>query len=443
MRKILAAAALLAATTPAFAGVALPAFPLKPSANNRYLVDQNNVPFLMIGDAPQAMVGNLSVHDAKIFIKNRARWGVNALWVNLLCDSYTACNADGTTFDGIPPFTTPGDLSTPNPVYFDRAEQMLNAAAAHGQVVLLDPIETGGWLGILGDNGTAKARKYGEFLGNRFKNTPNIIWMSGNDFQSWRDPSQTALVKAVMKGLAAKDPNHIQTVELDYLVSASLDNGSLRSLIGLDAVYTYEPTYAKELSEYKRHDFRPTFMVEANYEFEHNGGTDGGSTQNLRRQEWWTAFSGTTGQLYGSQYSWRLDGDWKNNLDTIGIQQFSYVKQLLATRKWWDLVPDRAHEVLIHGYGKFSKDDPIEDDTYATAARTSDGTLVAAYLPTVRTVTIDMTKLSGASTARWFDPTNQAMIEIGSFANTGIQNFTPPGSNHDGDGDWVLLIEAN
>src|SRR6185312_12173895 len=133
----LLAAALLASTA-GFAGVPLPAFPLKASANNRYLVDQNNTPFLMTGDAPQAMVGNLSVRDAKVFMNNRANWGVNTLWVNLLCDSYTACHSDGTTFDGIQPFTTPGDLSTPNPVYFDRAEQMLNAAAARGMVVLLD-----------------------------------------------------------------------------------------------------------------------------------------------------------------------------------------------------------------------------------------------------------------------------------------------------------------
>src|SRR5580704_8578830 len=112
----------------AAASGASPAFPLKASVNNRYLVDQNNVPFLMVGDAPQAMVGNLSRKDAKFFIDDRAKYGINALWVNLLCDSYTACNSDGTTFDGVKPFTTPGDLSTPNPAYFDRAAAMVEAA---------------------------------------------------------------------------------------------------------------------------------------------------------------------------------------------------------------------------------------------------------------------------------------------------------------------------
>ena len=436
----LAISAMLVASS-AFA--AQPVFPLKQSANNRYLVDQNNVPFLMIGDAPQAMVGNLSVAQAKFFIKDRATYGVNALWVNLLCDSYTACNTDGTTFDGIAPFTTPGDLSTPNPVYFDRAEQMMDAAAAKGMVVLLDPIETGGWLGVLQANGVAKARHYGEYLGNRFKDHPNIIWMSGNDFQSWRNPSDNKLVRAVMQGLASSDANHIQTIELDYYVSASMEDGLLRSLLGLDAVYTYRPTYAEELAEYKRADVRPTFMVEANYEFEHNGGTDGGTTQNLRRQEYWTALSGTTGQLYGSAYSWRLQGDWQDNLDTVGIRQLSYVKQLFESRKWYDLVPDRAHQVLIRGFGHYSTDDAIPDDTYATAASTADGKLAMAYLPDIRKVTIDMSKLSGQVTARWFDPSNAAFTDIGSFANSGTQAFTPPGNNGDGDGDWVLVLEAN
>jgi len=438
--RSLAVSAMLVASS---AIAAQPVFPLKQSANNRYLVDQNNVPFLMIGDAPQAMVGNLSVPQAKLFIHNRATYGVNALWVNLLCDSYTACNTDGTTFDGIAPFTTPGDLSTPNPAYFDRAELMMDAAAAKGMVVLLDPIETGGWLGVLQANGIAKARQYGEFLGNRFKDHPNIIWMSGNDFQSWRNPSDNKLVRAVMQGLASSDANHIQTIELDYYVSASMEDGPLRPLLGLDAVYTYRPTYAEELTEYKRADFRPTFMVEANYEFEHNGGTDGGTTQNLRRQEYWTALSGTTGQLYGSAYSWRLQGDWQDNLDTIGIRQLSYVKQLFGSCKWYDLVPDRAHQVLIRGFGKFSKDDPIPNDTYATAASTTDGTLAMAYLPDIRKVTIDMSKLSGQVTARWFDPSNAVFTGIGSFANSGTQAFTPPGNNGDGDGDWVLVLEVD
>src|SRR4051812_22039195 len=56
------------------------AFPLKVSTNGRYLVDQHNVPFLVVGDSPQAMIGNLSVEDAATFIASRKAAGFNALW---------------------------------------------------------------------------------------------------------------------------------------------------------------------------------------------------------------------------------------------------------------------------------------------------------------------------------------------------------------------------
>src|SRR5262249_54239729 len=149
------------------------------------------------------------------------------------------------------------------------------------------------------------------------------------------------------------DTNHMQTIELSYYVSASLDDRRWRDLVGLDAVYTYRPTYAKEIQEYRRAAHAPTFLVEANYEFEQNGGTEGGSTQNLRGQEYWTALSGTTGQLYGSAWSWRLQGDWQHNLDTPGVQQLEYLKQLLVHRRWYDLVPDFDRQVVTGGRGHF------------------------------------------------------------------------------------------
>jgi hypothetical protein len=68
-----------------------------------------------------------------------------------------------------------------------------------------------------------------------------------------------------------------------------------------------------------------------------------------------------------------------------------------------------------------------------------------AYMPSMRTISVDMSKLSGTAAARWYDPTNGEYIAVdGSpFANTGIRQFTPPGKNHDGDGDWVLLLETD
>jgi hypothetical protein len=466
-------------TVIAIGSSASPAYPLKASANNRHLVDQNDVPFLMVGDSPQALIGNLSPMEAAFFMENRRRYGINALWINLLCNDGTACNADGTTFDGVAPLTTANDLSTPNPAYFKRADSIINLAAANGMVVILDPIETSGWLRTLRANGIDKAFVFGQYLGNRYKSFPNIIWMHGNDFQTWQDETDDALVQAVARGIRSVDSNHIHTVELNYFTSGSLEDQSWSPLIELNAAYTYFPTYAQLLTEYNRSNFKPVFMVEANYEFEHNSGTDGGSTQNLRRQEYWTMLSGATGQLYSSAHTWQLQKGWKSNLDTPGVIQLGYMKNLFASKKWYDLIPDQTHTVVTAGVGRFSclagmalayfgKDpslfkDPsfiarvlgrlrkhlaigsITTSTCVTAARTSDGSLVMAYLPTIRTITVGMSKLASVATARWYDPTNGEYTDIDGFpfANTGDRRFTPPRSNSSGDGDWVLVLEAS
>lgn len=422
-----------------------PKYPLMMSANQRYLVDQNNVPFLLIGDSPQALIGDVSDSDAETYLADRQARGFNAMWINLLCNSYTRCKSDGSTFDGIHPFKKPGDLSTPNEVYFKRADDMINLAAKHGMTVFLDPIETGGWLSTLKENGAAKDRDYGAYLGNRYKRFPNIVWLSGNDFQTWTDSSDNAAVLAVAQGIQAGDPGHIQTIELNYLVSGSLDDSSFASLIKLDAAYTYYPTYAEVLREYNRPKFVPVFMVEANYEFENNNNLDTGTPEVLRRQEYWTMLSGATGQLYGSKYSWQFYSGWETHLDTPGATQLGYLKAFLTRRQWYNLVPDRNHALVTNGYGTFAKGPgSIMANDYLTAASTPDRSLAIAYMPTIRTITVNMSKLNRPATARWFDPSNgtYSRIQGSPFANTGTQQFTPSGRNSDGSGDWVLVLET-
>ena len=429
------------------ASSSIPAYPLKASANNRYLVDQNNLPFMIVGDSPHSLIGRMSKSDAEFYMANRVQYGINTLWVELLCNNKTACNADGTTFDGIPPFTVAGDISTPNPAYFKRVDEIINIAAAHGVTILLDAAETDGWLATLKANGLEKAATFGEYLGKRYKDFPNIIWMFGNDFQTWADPGDDAVVLAVAQGVRNVDGNHINTTELNYLTSGSLDDTRWEPLIELDGAYTYYPTYAQILKEYNRSNFRPVFMEEANYEFEHNYNTDGGSPANLRRQEYWTMLSGATGQLYGSAYTWKLPSAWRSKLDTPGVIQLSYMKNLFAKRKWYDLVPDQAHTVVTDGYGTPAPfgTGSVTTDTYATAARTSDGTLIIVYMPTIRTITIDMSKLAGVTAAHWYDPTTADYINVNGspFVNSGHRQFTPPGKNGDGAADWLLVLEAN
>ena len=416
-------------------------FPLAVSSNRRYLVDHRNHPFLIVGDSPQALFVNVSVKQAKHFLVNRKAAGFNSVWVNLLCNSYTGGRADGSTYDGIRPFRREGDLSTPNEAYFARADAMIRLAARQRMAVFLDPIETGGWLKVLRDNGLAKAYAFGRYLGLRYRKFPNIVWMSGNDFQTWRTPSDDALALAVARGIKATDPSQLQTVELNYLDSGSLDDSNWKGLISLDAAYTYFPTYARVLKEYRREDFLPVFMVEANYEGEH----DYTGPRTLRRQEYWTLLSGATGQFYGNKYTWQFLNGWQERLDTLGSRQMTYATNLFARRRWFDLVPDYHHSVVVSGYGSYAATGSVQDSNYVTAARTPDGRLVMAYVPEGQTIGVDMSKLAARVRARWYDPTNGTYRRVpGSpFDNAGTRRFSPPGKNGDGDPDWVLVLTAS
>ena len=161
------------------------------------------------------------------------------------------------------------------------------------------------------------------------------------------------------------------------MTSTSLDDARWRGIIGLDAAYTYAPTYAEVLKAYARRDHLPVFMVEANYEGEH--WYTGPST--LRRQEYWTMLSGATGQFYGDKYTWQFSDGWPSYVDTIGSRQMTFVTNLFSRRRWFDLVPDSSHRLVVSGYGTYSSSGDVNHNDYVAAARTPDGRLAIAYLP--------------------------------------------------------------
>ncbi len=444
------AIASFAALVGVVAALATTAYPLKKSANGRYLVDQNNAPFLLVGDSPHSLVVNLSEAAADSFLADRSSHGFNTVWIELLCTTYTGGRANSSLLDGTLPFTgtvpvtTSYDLTAPNEAYFAHVDRVLTLAAQHGLQVLLDPIETGGFLTTLLDNGTTRCRTYGQYLGNRYRAFDNIVWMSGNDFQSWRTAANDAVVRQVALGILDNDTRHLQTVELDYVDSSSLDDTSWTSIIGLNATYTYYPTYARVRADYARAGFLPNFMVEANYEFE---ALEGPVTTApiLRKQEYWTMTSGAAGQMYGNHYTWPFLAGWQAHLDTPGAIQMNIMRAFFAPRAWYTLVPDTAHAVVTAGFGTYSSTGYVASNDFLTAARTTDGTLVVVYTPILRTFTVDLSRLSAPAAARWFDPSTGAYTAIAGspFANSGARDFTPPGVNGDGDGGWVLVLETS
>src|SRR5579883_72097 len=429
-------------------------YPVKVSSNHRYLVDRHNKPFLIVGDCPQSLTVNLSLEQTEMYFSNRQAHGFNVMWVNLLCTVYTAGRPDGSTYDGILPFTgyLPGgpkdlphyDLSKPNEPFFARVDKMIQLAGKHNFLVFLDPIETGGWLTNMVNNGPEACQNYGRWLGKRYRHFDNIVWMSGNDYEGWSNPRNDAAVTAVAKGIQAADTRHLHTIELGGSFGLSTDDPNWASLVSLNAAYTYFPTYAEVLKGYNRPEPMPVFMVEACYDYESLGQEHVATPETFRREEYWANLSGATGLIYGNHYTWTFAEGWPTHLDTPGAAQIAIMKSFFDSQPWYDLVPDDKHTTLTAGFGTFSTKGTVDGNDYATAARTSDGGLVIVYAPIQRPLTIDMTRFKGPATARWFDPSNGAYVSIpGSpFSNSGAQIFNPSGPNHDGNADWVLVLEA-
>lgn len=432
-------------------------YPVKVSANGRYLVDQNNTPFLISGDSPQGLISRLNEKEIDAFFADRQAKGFNTMgWVDVLCSGRDFIkNIYATTPDGLRPFNgfVAGgtdhehyDLSKPNEPYFVRLDHVVELARKYNLLIFIDPIETAGWLKTLRNNGLAVDYAYGQYLGKRYKKYPNVVWLSGNDFTGWRKESDDALVRAVAKGIKSEDPEHLQTVEFDVPTGASLDDPSWTSIISLNGAYIYGPTYLQMLHNYHQTPVMPVFLMEAHYDWEDVGTPpDFGTPPVLRREEYWTMLTGGKGQFYGNMYTWSFKDGWQTHIDTTGVAQLTLWKNFFSAIAWQDLEPDEEHTVLTAGFGhpgdmnlRVSKSD------YATAAKTPDGSLVVVYMPTSRTITLNVAALKAPALARWFDPTNGAFVEVpgGLIANTGTKQFTPPGNNHDGHGDWVLLVSA-
>ena len=446
-----------------FVAVAQPAsaqavFPLKLSDNHRYLVDQNGKPFLMVGDTPQGLMGRLTEQDAEYYFADREAHGFNTLgWIDVMCagNDYPT-NKDAATPDGIKPFNgfvgsgtdfTHYDLSKRNEAYFTRLDNIIQLAAKHHLLVFVDPIETIGWLPALRNNGMRAAYAYGQYLGNRYKGFNNLAWINGNDFNLWTVPQDDDLVQEVSKGIRSAAPNQMQTVELHVRTSSSFDDPSWIPLIELNGTYTYSPTYIQMLHSYNQRPVAPVIMIEAHYDWEDVGTPpDFGTPYVLRKEDYWTSLSGGIGQWYGNKYTWSFADGWKDMIDTPGVEQLGIWAKFFSALPWYDLVPDQDHEFLTAGYGTFGNADTrVSKSDYATAARTPDGSTVVVYVPTVRAITINMACLHNGARAQWFDPTNGSFQDVtgGPFTNSGSKQFTPPGRNHDGDGDWVLLLKAS
>jgi hypothetical protein len=432
-------------------------YPMRVSANGRYLVDRDGAPFLITGDSPQSIMTLLTLKQAAHYFSVREKQGFNtAGWIDAICAGPDcALSKDASTVNGIRPFTgyvgggndyEHYDLSKPNEDYFKQLNAVVTLAAEHGFLVFLNPCAANGWLPTLRNNGVAAAYAYGQYLGKRYRKYPNVAWLSGVDFSTWKNLHDDALVRAVARGIKAEAPHQLQTLEL-WATASSLDDRRWAGVLSLNGTYTYSPAYMQILHSYNQKPVMPTFLLETHYEDECVGEPhDCGTAPVLRRQEYWSMLSGSKGVWYGNFYFWTFNPAWAAHFDTIGVAQLGIWKRFFTSLPWQGLVPDEAHKVIVSGpgpYGTFQT--PVSKSEFCTAAATPDGKVVVVYIPMARPITVNMAAMKAPASAKWFDPTDgsYSAAYAGRVVNKREHTFTPPAHNHAGDGDWVLLLDAS
>jgi hypothetical protein len=410
-----------------------PVYPLKLSADRKYLVDQNNQPFFITGDAAWSLIAQLNNADAVIYLSDRASRGFNAVIVNLLEHQFaTKAPAD---INGDLPFAGTAFQSAENEAYFAHADYIIQQAGNYGIAVLLFPSYAGyacggeGWCAEMRAATNAQMYAWGQYVGDRYKNFPNIIWVIGADVDPAAYANLQTRLNQVALGILASDPNHSLMTGHNVRGKSAMDAWAGSSWLTLNTAYDTNSNMAAACaSNYGRSGALPLFEIEDYYEGEHSM-----TALQLREEAYWEVLSGcTAGRVFGNNPIWEFSynsGNWKNSLGSAGSVQAALVGTLMRSREFWKMTPDLNHIVMTAGYQSGS--------TLAVTSRTADNQSIISYIPTQRTVTMDLTKVSGASAkAWWFNPQTGTATLISTFPTTGSQSFTPPDQN-----DWVLVID--
>jgi hypothetical protein len=450
-----------------------PAYPLKVSANGRYLVDQNGTPWRVQAEAAWAMTAVGTPATVDTYLATRKAQGFDAFYLMAMVHYggpgpyYTVPNAPNDV-NGNPPFATPNDFSTAgtttaSAAYWTWVDTIIDKAAAQGMVVMLAYTYLGygggaqGWASAVQSNSTATCTAWGNWLGNRYKNRPNIIWFALGDYTP---PSGSTLEKntmAIIQGIKAAGATQLFMAEVSPSGDSTptLDAPFFASVLDMNSFYGYGPTghgdnFTQAARAYGVSPPKPAWVEEPGYEFEDNTGVFTGDSYETRRSRFWSVLAGgTAGDGFGSRDVYVMQ-NFPACLSSAGALYSSYAFQLFGSFDWWNLLPTGvgpglAGKTLITAGGGTGN---AGDLSYVTSAVTANGKHLLAYIPTFGgtssvSITVDMTAMSGTTRAQWWDPSTGSYTAIATgLANTGTHSFTSPGTNGSGQNDWVLFLDV-
>lgn len=417
------------------------------SPNHRYLMKEGK-PFFWLGDTAWELFHRLNREEADRYLKKRLEQGFTVVQAVVLAelDGLHTPNPYGNT-----PLID-DDPTKPNEAYFRHVDYIIDKAATYGiNIGLLptwgDKIFKNTW-GIGPEIFNVRnAGEYGRWIGNRYRNRKNIIWILGGD-RNPRNESDLAIWRSMAAGIMeATDGKavisfHPQPCDLgsatwfdkdEWLSFNMFQNGHCRDNNGYDriqAAYNLVPVKPVMDAEPIYEDHPVCFNIK-------DLGTS--SAYDVRKSAYLELFAGAFGHTYGCHDVWQMYSPkheavngphmyWYDALDLPGAGQMIYVRKLIESHPILERVPDQSM-IIENNYCSAERIQATRGKDYAFV-----------YTAAGKPFTLVMGKIEGDElNAYWYDPRTGKTSEMSRVKNTGTRKFVPPATGYGR--DWVLVLD--
>ncbi len=425
---------------------------LQVSANKRFLQTEDGKPFFWLGDTAWELFHRLNREEAEKYLKNRADKGFTVIQAVALAELDGL--HDPNPYGQIP--LENDDPTKPREAYFQHVDFIIRKAEQLGLYIGLlptwgDKVFKDQW-GVGPEIfNSDNAKTYGRWIGNRYKNQKNIIWILGGD-RNPRNENEVSIWRAMAEGIAEGVGGHDKALMTFHPQPNNLEDGGSSKWFHHDAwldFNMFQTGHCRENNVWDRiqlvYDLKPAKPVmdgEPLYEdhpvcFNANDlGTS--SPYDIRKHAYLDVFAGAFGHTYGCHDIWQMYAPnrtpingphfpWYVAIDLPAAGQMKYLRSLIESRPMFDRVPDQT---LITN--------ALNANDHIQASRGKD--YIFVYSAQGKKFMLNTSKISGKEiNVCWYNPRNGETKAMGTFPKKPQQEFIPPTSGYGQ--DWVLIVD--
>jgi hypothetical protein len=429
---------------------------LQVTNDGHYLQYEDGTSFFWLGDTAWELFHRLKKEEIINYLNNRQNKGFNVIQAVILAE-----------FNGLQKPNQYGaiplnnlDPTQPNETYFELVDFTVKQALQKNIFMGLLPTWGDKVTKLWGEGPVVfnedNAYVYGKWLGSRYKQYPNIIWILGGDRPAVKDsldwrPTWRAMAKGIKEGSNNQAIFSYHTWGGDNSTSQYLHNEEWLHINMMQSGHGGGhdvPVWEWIKRDRNLNPVKPTLDSEPNYEDHPVNPWPKWDPANgyfrdydVRKQCYRSVFAGGCGVTYGHHAVWQFwstreekvnyaDRYWTEAIDRPGAYQVGYLRKLIEMRSPLGRIPDQT--ILVEGQG--------EKGEYAAAFRDKDNRYAMVYLPVGKKIKLNLSFIkSNKIIARWFNPRTGKMNKKVVITKSTAAAFVSPSVGVEN--DWVLVVE--